>query len=62
MINRSSSDWQEVESRVQERIQYVMKGLKSGDKANEYQDVATRWENIGIITALEWVLSLPNRE
>ena len=59
-MNRFSQDWKDLEARVQERLDLLSRGLRSGNKQNQYEDTCTRWERIGWIQALEWVLRIPD--
>jgi len=57
-----SKDWQELTDKINERLGILYKSLKFGNKHNQYADTAERYENIGFIHALEWVLKLPENQ
>ena len=36
-MNRFSQDWKDLEARVQERLDLLSRGLRSGNKQNQYE-------------------------
>lgn len=62
MIRSYSNEWQEIVKKVTDHKTMWEKGLRIGNKQNQYEDTVTRWETIGYLNALEWILNLADKE
>lgn len=61
MINPTSAEWRWIEQKLQERKEMLVKGMRSGNKQNQYEDLSTVWEHRGYLDAIDWMLKLPLR-
>jgi len=62
MIDKHSKEWKLVELAVKDKISQLNKALRNGNKDDQYKDLCTRYETIGGINQLEWLLKLADEE